>query len=183
MSRSPATLFAAGLLGLWTLLALSGCSPTFNWRDVRPDGTRLVLLLPCKPDQAKKTVPLGGQPAELSMSGCDVADMTFAVAVADLKDAARVGPVLAQWQAATLANMKAPPLKAGSQLAPFKLPGAAQAPAPVMVKAIGQRPDGTAVQGQAAYFAQDAQVFQVVVYGKNISTEVADTFFGSLKLQ
>lgn len=183
MRRPTANVFAAGLLGLWTLLASSGCSPTFNWRDVRPEGTGLVLLLPCKPDQAKKTVPLGGQPAELSMSGCEVEGLTFAVAVADLYDAAKLGPALAQWQAATLANMNAPPLQAGSQLVPFKLPGAALIPAPALVRSIGQRPDGTAVQGRAAYFAQGTQVFQVVIYGKNISTEVADTFFGSLKLQ
>ena len=187
----PATV-ATSLL----LMALSsGCSPSFNWRDVRPDGARLKLLLPCKPDKATKTVPLGGQPAELRMSGCDASSITFAVAVADVGDATQAGPVLAQWQAATLANMKAPavsPGPAGSQLpatqaesrrVPLKLAGASQAPAPVLITAIGQRPDGTAVQGQAAYFAQGTQVFQAVIYGTTISPELADTFFGSLQFE
>jgi len=192
----PRFLRPAAITATLLLLALaSGCSPTFNWRDVRPDGARLKLLLPCKPDKATKTVPLGGQPTELRMAGCDVSDLTFAVAVADIDEVNRAGPVLAQWQAATLANMKAlpsspgpaggrlPAAQAESRTLPLKLPGASQAPAPVLVTATGQRPDGTAVQGQAAYFAQGAQVFQVVIYGIKIPTEVADTFFGSLQFE
>ena len=98
----PAALAAA-------LLALAACSPTFNWREVRPDGTALSLLLPCKPDKAERSVPLGGKPTELLMLGCDAGDATFAVAVADIGDASRAETVLAQWQALTLANMKAGP--------------------------------------------------------------------------
>ena len=67
--------------GLVALLSLAACSPTFNWREVRPEGTRLNLLLPCKPDKAQKVVPLGGRATSLSMLGCDAGDATFAVAV------------------------------------------------------------------------------------------------------
>ncbi|MDB5889183.1 MAG: hypothetical protein JWP47_14 [Polaromonas sp.] len=185
--------FAAA--SLLALAMATGCSPAFNWRDVRPEGARLLLLLPCKPDKAAKTVPLGGQPVELRMAGCDVGDLTFAVSVADVGDATRASPVLAQWQAATLANMKAPPVGAApgvgqpappgmaSQATPLQLAGAAPAPVPVLVKAAGTRPDGKPVQGQAAYFAQGTQVFQAVIYGEKIPPELADTFFGSLKFE
>jgi hypothetical protein len=166
-----------------SLLALAACSPSFNWRDVRPENTRLSVLLPCKPDKAQKTVPMGGQPTELALLGCDAGDMTFAVAVANVGDAARVAPVLAQWQSATLANMKAAPGAAATQIAPIKLPGASPSPAPVLVRAMGQRPDGSPVSGQAAYFAQGTQVFQAVIYGKKIAPELSETFFGSLKFE
>jgi hypothetical protein len=155
---------------------LTACSPALNWREVRPEGTRLALLLPCKPDKAEKTVPLGGPATPLSMLGCDAGDATFAVAVAQLGDAAQAAPVLAQWQSLTLANMKAGP----AQVSLLKVPGA---PSAVLVKAQGQRADGTPVSGQAAYFAQGAQVFQVVLYSARISPEVADTFFSSLKFE
>ncbi len=163
------------------LLALAACSPTFNWREVRPDNTRLNLLLPCKPDKAQKVVPLGGQPTTLSMLGCDAGGATFAVAVADVGDAAKAPPVLALWQSLTLANMKAAP--AGGQVLALSVPGASAQVPGVRVAAQGQRADGTAVSGQAAYFAQGAQVFQVVVYAPQIPPEVAETFFSSLKFE
>jgi hypothetical protein len=175
-------------------MALAACSPAFNWREVRPDNTRLSLLLPCKPDKAQKTVPLGGQLTVLAMLGCDAGGATFAVAVADLGDAAKAAPVLAQWQSLTLANMKAAPAGAGTgpgvtQVVPFKLPGASAEPAPLLVSAQGQRTDGTAVTGRAAYFAQGSQVFQVVMYSgtttpkRNAAAEAAETFFAGLKFE
>ena len=173
-------------VGLAALLALAACSPAFNWREVRPENTRLSLLLPCKPDKAQKIVPLGGQPTALSMLGCEAGGVTFAVAVADLGDAAKAAPVLAQWQSLTLANMKAGPAGTGTgatQVLALKLPGAAAEPPVSLVKAQGQRADGTAVSGQAAYFAQGSQVFQVVMYGAQITPEVAETFLSSLKFE
>ena len=160
---------------LTAIAVLAACSPTLNWREVRPEGTRLALLLPCKPDKAQKTVPLGGPATPLSMLGCDAGGATFAVAVAQLGDAAQAAPVLAQWQSLALANMKAGP----AQVAPLKVSGAAA----VLVKAQGRRPDGAVVEGQAAYFAQGAQVFQVVLYADRIAPEVAETFFSSLKFE
>ena len=191
MPRSPLTFLPARLAVAASLLGLAACNPTFNWRDVRPEGAALSLLLPCKPDKAEKKVPLGDRPVVLRLLGCDAGDATFAVAVADVGDASRVAAVLAQWQSGTLANMKAPPVgqrqgtsdKGTTEVLPLKLPGAALQPPAVLVKARGQRADGTAVSGQAAYFVQGSQVFQVVIYAAEISPEVAETFFSSLKFE
>ena len=171
--------FLAACTTSW--MALIACNPALNWRDVQLENSRLSLLMPCKPDKAKKTVPLGGQPTTLTMTGCDAGGATFAVAVADLGDAANAAPVLAQWQALTLANMKASPQ--ATQLVSLKLPGATlQVPA-VLVKAQGRRADGSAVTGQAAYFAQGSQVFQVVLYAREILPDMSETFFSSLKFE
>lgn len=167
-------------------LCLAACNPTLNWREVRPDNTALSLLLPCKPDKAEKTVPLGGQPAALRMLGCDAGDATFAVAVADIGDASKAEAVLAQWQALTLANMKAGPVGTGagaSQVTPFRPAGMAGGAPALMVKAQGQRADGRAVAGQAAYFARGSQLFQVVLYADVLDPEVAEAFFSSLKFE
>jgi hypothetical protein len=168
---------AALMLAVSSLIA--ACSPTFNWREVRPDETRLALLLPCKPDKAEKMVPLGGRPTALRLLGCDAGGATFAVAVADLGDSSRASDVLTQWQALTLANMKA----GTPQVTALKLKGATLSPAPVLVKAQGQRADGTVVSGQAAYFAQGTQVFQAVVYADKLAPEVAETYFASLSFE
>ena len=170
----PAVIAAAVVVCL-----LAACNPTFNWRDVRPDETRLGLLLPCKPDKAEKVVLLGGRLTPLRLLGCDAGGATFAVAVADLGDSARAADVLTQWQAVTLANMKA----GAPQVTPLVLKGAAPSPAPVLVKAQGQRADGTTINGQAAYFAQGTQIFQAVVYAGKLSPDVAETYFASLSFE
>ena len=159
------------------LTVLTACSPTFNWRDVRPEGTRLALLMPCKPDKAQRVVPLAGKPTEINLLSCDAGGATFAVSVADVKETSKVAAALAQWQSVTLANIKAVP----GQEAALKLPGLANAA--VMVKATGQRANGQAVSSQAAYFAQDSRVFQAVMYADAISPDVADTFFSGLKFE
>lgn len=166
---------------IYALVALAGltaCNPTFNWRDVRLDGTQLALLMPCKPDTAQKTVPMAGQPTELTLLSCDAGGATFAVATADIKDAFKVSATLAQWQSATLANMKAAPDTPG---AAFKLSGLASGGA--LVKATGQRANGQAVSSQAAYFAQGSQLFQAVMYADKILPDVAETFFSGLKFE
>lgn len=171
----------------WPLLifvgvtALAACSPDFNWRDARPENTRLSLLLPCKPDKAQKVVPLGGQPTLLSMLGCEAGGTTFAVAVADVGDTSRAAPLLAQWQSLTLANMKAAP--ASIERLPLTLAGAQGPTQALRVAAQGRRADGVAVMGQAAYFSQGSQLFQAVLYAPKIAPEVAETFFSSLKFQ
>ena len=160
------------------LATLTACNPTFNWRDVRPDGTQLALLMPCKPDKAQKTVPMAGEPTELTLLSCDAGGATFAVAAADVKDASKAAATLAQWQSATLANIKAAPTAPGVA---FKPTGSASGG--VMVKATGQRANGQAVSSQAAYFAQGSRVFQAVMYADQIAPDVADTFFSGLKFE
>ena len=161
-----------------SLLVLAACSPALNWRDVRPDNTALSLLLPCKPDKAQRSVPLGGQPTELAMLGCDAGDATFALAVASVLDASQMAAVQAGWHAATLANMKA---TGPTQTTPLKVPGASVQPPAVLVQASGQRADGRPVFSQTAYFAQGSQLFQAVIYTGKLQPEAAETFFSSLK--
>ena len=85
----------------WTLtgaaaLLIAGCSPALNWRTVPLPEAELTITLPCKPDQATRTVELAGAPVELSMVGCDADGATFAVSHAALADPAQVGAALTQ---------------------------------------------------------------------------------------
>ena len=159
---------------LVVLAALAACSPKFNWRDVRHEGGGIVLLLPCKPDKAEKTVPLGARPTPLQMIGCEAGGVTFAVAVADVGDAREAASVLAQWQNLTLANMKA----GAPRLATMTLAGASNA---VRTSAQGRAQNGRAVSSEAAYFSRGSQVFQVVMYAPEPMPDVTETFFSSLK--
>lgn len=161
-----------------SILALSACSPALNWREVPagPDGG-LKTLLPCKPDRTSRFQPLAGQNIELHMQGCEADGFLFAVSWADVKEGSLAGPALAQWQAAMLGAMQA----ATPQLQPFAVKGASAQPAAVRLSAGGKRPDGSAVQAQAVWFARGSQVFHAVVYGERISAEVGDTFFSAIE--
>jgi hypothetical protein len=182
---TPSTVTRWAVRAVWSVVALSGlllttgCSPKLNWRDVQPGNSGLTLLLPCKPDQGEKIVPLGGRPTKMTMLGCDAGGATFAVALADLGDAPNLPEVLTQWQALTLDNMKA--TLATTQTRPLRVPGAFSEPAPVLVAAQGQRPDGSAVNGWAAYFTKGSQVVQVVMYATAIEPVAAEIFFASIK--
>lgn len=157
---------------------LGACSPSLNWRQVRPDAVDMTLLLPCKPDRASKTVPLGGRPTRLSMTGCEAGGAMYALAVAELDDVSQAAPVLAQWQGLALSHMRA----TTSTQRPAAVPGADAHPAPTLVSARGLHPDGHAVEGQALYFARGGRVFQAVVYAARIDPDAAETFLSSLKL-
>lgn len=161
-------------------LILSACSPTLNWREVRADTSSLRFLLPCKPDQAKKQVPLGPGEVQLNMLGCEAGGATFAVAWAELAPGADTAAVLSQWERLTLQNMRA---SSPSESQPLKVVGAGNAPAPRLLLATGQTADGKPVQGRAAYFSSGSQIFQAVMYAPKIAPEAADTFFTSLRLQ
>jgi hypothetical protein len=123
---------------------------------------------------------MGAQIAELKLLSCNAGNATFAVASADIANQAATSAVLAQWQAAALANIHAEPSAVSS---PFKLLGASSEPAAVLVKAQGKRPDGAPTSSQTVYFAQGSRVFQAVIYAEKITPEAAQTFFSSLKLE
>jgi len=174
-NRAMLRLTVAALLGA----GIAACSPTFNWRDVRAEPTPLKAVLPCKPDKASRQVPMAGRPVELQVLGCETGGATFAVLHADLGQPGRSGEALAQWQQATLANLRG----TVSQSAAFVPAGALGLPQSQKVSASGQRADGSAVQSQAAYFARGTQVFQAVIYASQIRPEWADPFFQGLRFE
>ena len=157
--------------------ALAACSPTFNWRDLRPEGAPLQALMPCKPETATRAVPMLGQPTDLHMYSCETGGLTFALAWAEIGDAARVGEALAQWQAASLAAIKVAPDQATAWG-----PSIAGASLAQGVNAQGSNHQGQAWLTQAAYFAQGSKVYQAAIYGPKIPSEAQATFFEGLSL-
>jgi hypothetical protein len=166
---------------LTALAALTACSPTFNWREVRVGDTNLIALLPCKPDQGMRSIEMGHAKVDLHMQGCEAGPgagkMMFTVATftappSALSDKAPL--LLGAWQAAALVSLHANESKV--TLAPvFKELLATK------VIAFGQRSNGSRIESQALYFAQGTQQFQVMVLADKISPEVAEAFFTGLK--
>jgi hypothetical protein len=172
MVRSARRLCTGVCLGL-----LVACTPTHNWREIRPGGAGLVALWPCKPDQAQRTVVLAGREVALHMSSCDVAGQTFAAGAIGLPEGLAASDVVSAWRKASLASLRVaedrfspwqPPLRSGLQAQGWR--------------ADGVRHDGQAVHAQAVVLTQGGTVFQLVVYGQP-APEVLTTWLDGVRLE
>jgi hypothetical protein len=154
------------------LLAMAGCSPTFDWRDVRfPEAGDAQLLFPCKPDRLSRTLRLAGEDLRFALATCSTGSLTFAFGHAELADAGRTGEALAQMKEAVSAN-----LRARASERPSRLPAVSR------LQWQGHKPDGTALQEVAVFAIRGRRVFQASVIGTAVDAELADTFLASLKL-
>lgn len=162
----------ACVLGLWA------CSPTFNWRQVRADGSAVAVLLPCKPERALRQVAMAGHPVALSMLSCDVGELTFALGSAQVPQGLSTAEVLQAWRQASLASMRAP-VSSATAWTPTLGP---QVPNPDVQgwKAVGSRPDGRPVAAQAVQMVHSTEVVQLVVYGP-VPTDVAQTLWEGIQ--
>lgn len=94
---------------LVTLLALAACTPTYNWREVRPGGP-MVALLPCKPELRSRPVPLGRPAAltvTLTVAACEAGGLHWGLSVAEVRQPQQVGPALAALESALASNLGA----------------------------------------------------------------------------
>lgn len=172
----PHRLFPAIALLLATLL--SACNPALNWREVRGSDAPYTVLLPAKPATFARPINLGELKVEMSMTGAEVDDVSFAVASARIADPAQRKAALEAMQAAMLRNIgsethaeRAVTLKGGTPAIEVAAEGYA-GPA--------RRP----VALHARFAEQGERVFQAIVLGPKdkLSDEAAETFLTSLIL-
>lgn len=169
----------ACLSALVTLLALAGCSPTFNWRDVRPNGAGVQLMLPCKPDAHARQVRLGEDEVRLELHACRAGEITWALAWVDVGRPERVAPALAELRRSAATNLGVE--DQGRELT-WSVPGATPGPGSARVALQGRLPDGSAIRGELALFAGGTRVYQATCLGTTLPPEQVETFFGSLRV-
>lgn len=159
-------------------IGVMGCAPVLDWREVRPAGSGVSLLFPCKPDSQSRLVRLAGTQVRLVLLACAAGGSTWGLAHADVVDPASVGVALAELRAAATAN-----LSASSMLElPLKVDGATPNPSSSRVQLAGRLPDGRAVNSQVAVFAKGTRIFQATLIGEGWPADAPDTFFSSLRL-
>ncbi len=159
-------------------LLLSACSPTLNWREIRPEDSGAVLLFPCKPDRFTRSVMLGGEKLQMVLNSCAAGDATYALSHAQMADASHVNPALEAMQAAAAGNLGG----AANVVSPLAIPGMTPHPVTQRWAVQGKRADGSPVHQQFAVFTRGLRVYQATIVGAALDTVAADTFFGSLKL-
>lgn len=159
-------------------LATTACSPSRDWRELRPEGSSLVAQFPCKPDRHQREVRLAGRTVRMDMLVCHDRGATFALAFADVADPGAVAPALDELRVAAVGNVKA----AAVREATLAVPGMTPNPRAVRLQFDGQRPDGTPVQEQAVFFVYGMRVYQATVLASRLQQAEADTFLGALRV-
>lgn len=173
---------AARLLGVAAAAGcLLACSPALDWRQAGPKEVDILLDFPCKPLTVTQPVMLAGKRVAMSMTGCKAADMTFALAHADLGDAALVAPALAELHHSALANVSARVLDSRPARVKHAASGLADA---LELDLAGREPGGQPLREHVLLFAQGTQVFQATVLGQpaHYKPDAAHMFASSVSL-
>jgi hypothetical protein len=176
--------FLALSASLILALNLGACSPDQNWRDVSFEGSHLKAQLPCKPDKTTRSVPLGGQPVDLKMVGCESGTAMVAVMTATLPAGADANAVMLGWQKATLNNARVQPgQETGRQT--WHRPGHLPLSASLRLQAPGLRANGEPVRMDAVWGAlaegDRVRLVHAVLYDSKIQPEMANTLFDGIK--
>ena len=179
MTRHTSMAMLALSLSLVTVL---GCSPALNWRQLSLDAGRVQILLPCKPDQASRDVPLriGVKDVAVPMhlQGCEASGMQFTFGQMTVPEGMPLSTAMTAWRLASLA-----PLQLGGdkdQLGTWQLQGAQVDPAPTRTRVRTDRH-----QVEIAWFAYGQTIYQAAVYGASQDKtlpEAAETYFSGIKL-
>ena len=96
---------------LCLLLALSACTPTFDWRTVRSDDLMYEALYPGKPSRAEKTMLFQQHKLTMTMEAVKVKDGLYAIGVIqvppELRSSTNMSHLLEFIQSGILSNLKA----------------------------------------------------------------------------
>lgn len=160
-------------------VALTACTPTLDWREVRDDRAGLMALLPCKPDQGSRQVPLLGHDTAMRMWGCEAGGVLYTLSVAEVAAAHEVPDALRGWRQATLAHLQAVDTP-GRLYAPT---GAQPQPESQRLLGQGRQPDGRPVHFELAWFALGRQVVLAGWYASQAPRDGGETFWDGLRLK
>jgi hypothetical protein len=167
-------------LALAAACTMTACTPTLDWRDVRPDGAGLSALFPCKPTGAARRLALAGTTVEMAVHACSAGGVTYAVGFADVGQPLQVEPALAELFAAAARNIGS---TAPTAVAPLRVVGMTPNPQAGRQALFGQLGDGRRVEVQVALFVRGTRVFQATMVGARLDADAIETFLGSLQLQ
>ena len=159
------------------VLAAAACTPTLNWREVRPEGSGLTALFPCRPSVYARKLVLAAVQVELVLQACTADGQTWALASAELRDPEQIAPALNELFDAAQKNIAASSVAA----TPLAVTGATPNLASRRAALRGHLPDGQAVAEQVAVFAHGTRVFQATVVGAELAVDSAETFFSALR--
>ena len=182
--------------GLAAVVALLGCSPKFDWREVRSAADTYAVSLPGKPQIVTRDLELplaaGTQKVSMTMTSTGVGPTMFAVGVAHLpagvpKDAAAVQATMSFFRDGLLRNIgvrsaereTTPP---PGRIAPAALRGSTSFEAHGQLGRPGETPEPARLA--ARIYVVDDRLYQIVAMGRtaDLPDNEIETFFTSFQL-
>lgn len=163
-------------------LALTACSPTYDWREIRGEDAPYIALMPGKPSSHTRVVNLNGMEVSMTLTAAEVEDVVFAIGTAELDDASRSAFALEAMKTALIRNIS------GTVRSEKHLPAVGQPGLPVVQLEAAGTPAATGQQKPhlllARLVAKDRHIYQVLVLGPEarVKREEADTFFSGFKI-
>ncbi|APA85928.1 hypothetical protein BJG93_11365 [Paraburkholderia sprentiae WSM5005] len=80
------TRIGAAAAALTVGVAISACSPTFDWRTVMNNDKGYTVDFPAKPGNDQRAVQIGGTPMQMAMQTAEAGNAVFAVGTVMLPD-------------------------------------------------------------------------------------------------
>lgn len=173
------------LLAALAAFLIAGCSPEYNWREVRSPEQGYRVMLPAKPAEMTRTIRLQALEVPMTMKGARVGETSFTVAVAELPDddPATLQAALAAMRAGMLQNIGGTEREAADvRVRIVDAGGAARGELTgVRISADGRVQDRK-VSMHAGFAGRENLAYQWVVLGAAVDDEQARTFLDSFRL-
>jgi hypothetical protein len=161
----------------------AGCSPTFDWREVKGADAPYVILMPARPTNSTRDIDLGDGPIPMTMTVARADDISFSVASGKLSQPAAADAALLAMKSSLLRNTSAVVRKETASTTAdgirlLTVEGTFSIGPPGSPVKPGN--PGSAMLA-ARFVARNGFVYQVVAYGpeKALSGQVLDTFLTS----
>jgi hypothetical protein len=156
-------------------LALSACSPQYDWRDYRSNDAPYAVLFPGKPASQTRKIQLDTIAVDMTMTAAEVNGVIFAIGSAQLPDAAQGPAAIEAMKTALVKNIGATVTSDKSSSTGLQTT--------LDVEAKGSQ-NGEPMLLIGRFIAKDKRIYQVIVIGqeKNIVRETVETYFASFKL-
>lgn len=165
------------------LSMLNGCSPEYNWREVRPAEQRYQVMFPGKPGMASRDINLDGQKVVMNLAAAQAGGHSFSVGVIGLPEdsAAARERALAAMRAQLVKNLAATETAAKPITVPVRdaQGGLKQSVTGLRIEA---RSKGQPNQLHGGLVAHGARAYQFLVVGNDPDSEQVQTFLESFRL-
>lgn len=174
---------APALAGLPLLLA--GCSPPYDWREVRAEDGSSMVLMPGKPAKLTRPIDLNGLRVDMAMHGAQAVETAFTVGTVTLPDAsdATRRRALDAMRTGMVRNIDGTERSVREVSVPLvdAQGRSVGTVAGVEVEATGRMRDADATL-IARFVAAGSKAWQAVVLGPRVEREPAETFLQSFRL-
>jgi len=160
---------------------LTGCNPTYNWRDYSSPDAPYRVMFPAKPTSHTRSIDLAGTKVEMTMTAAEVEGVMFAVGTGVAQDAAGAQAAVDAMKTAMLRNIGATVQRESASAASSGDPGSARKRIDIEATGAGT---GGPVKLSGHFESRGKRFYQVIVLGKDkaVPAEQSEQFMKSFTL-